>query len=367
VNVPLLDLRAQFASIERDARAAMDRVLETQRFIGGPEVEALEHELAAYCGSRHAIGVSSGTDAILAALMAIGIGPGDEVIVPPFTFFATAGCVVRLGGKPVFADIEPRTFNIDPSKVERAVTKRTRAIMPVHLFGQCADLDPIGEIAARHGVAVIEDAAQAIGAAYKGRQAGSIGRIGCFSFFPSKNLGAFGDGGIVTTGDDELAAKLRVLRDHGQSPKYHYRFVGGNFRLDALQAAVLRVKLSHLEAWHEARRRNARRYDSHLADTAVTTPWIAPHNRAIYNQYVIRHPDRDGLKQHLSDRGVGTEVYYPVSLHLQECFADLGHREGDFPESERAQREVLAIPVYPELTEEQIGYVAECIAEFARR
>jgi len=367
VNVPLLDLRAQFASIEREVRAAMDRVLETQRFIGGPEVEGLEHEIAAYCGTRHAIGVSSGTDAILGALMALGIGPGDEVIVPPFTFFATAGCVVRLGGKPVFADIEPRTFNIDPSKVERAVTKRTRAIMPVHLFGQCADVDPIVEIGERHGVPVIEDAAQALGATYKGRRAGSLARLGCFSFFPSKNLGAFGDGGIVTTDDDALAAKLRVLRDHGQKPKYHYRFVGGNFRLDALQAAVLRVKLTHLEAWHEARRRNAGRYDSLLAGSAVTTPWIAPHNRTIYNQYVIRHPDRDGLRQHLSDRGVGTEVYYPVSLHLQECFADLGHRDGDFPESERAQREVLALPVYPELTEEQIGHVAECIAQYARR
>ena len=367
MNVPLLDLRAQFASIEREVRAAMDRVLETQRFIGGPEVEGLEHEIAAYCGTRHAIGVSSGTDAILGALMALGIGPGDEVIVPPFTFFATAGCVVRLGGKPVFADIEPRTFNIDPSKVERAVTKRTRAIMPVHLFGQCADVDPIVEIGERHGVPVIEDAAQALGATYKGRRAGSLARLGCFSFFPSKNLGAFGDGGIVTTDDDALAAKLRVLRDHGQKPKYHYRFVGGNFRLDALQAAVLRVKLTHLEAWHEARRRNAGRYDSLLAGSAVTTPWIAPHNRTIYNQYVIRHPDRDGLRQHLSDRGVGTEVYYPVSLHLQECFADLGHRDGDFPESERAQREVLALPVYPELTEEQIGHVAECIAQYARR
>jgi len=367
VNVPLLDLRAQFASIERDVRAAMDRVLETQRFIGGPEVEALEHEIAAYCGTRHAVGVSSGTDAILGALMALGIGPGDEVIVPPFTFFATAGCVVRLGAKPVFVDVEPRTLNIDPSKVERAVTKRTRAIMPVHLFGQCADVDPIVEIAERHGVPVIEDAAQAIGAAYKGRRAGSLGRLGCFSFFPSKNLGAFGDGGIVTTGDDALAERLRVIRDHGQKPKYHYRFVGGNFRLDALQAAVLRVKLTHLEAWHEARRRNAGRYDSLLADTAVTTPWIAPHNRTIFNQYVIRHRDRDGLRQHLSDRGVGTEIYYPVSLHLQECFADLGHGAGDFPEAERAQREVLALPVYPELTEEQILYVAECIARYPRR
>jgi dTDP-4-amino-4,6-dideoxygalactose transaminase len=367
LRVPLLDLKAQFATLDAEARAAMDRVLETQRFIGGPEVEGLEREIAAYCGTRHAIGVSSGTDAILAALMWLGVGPGDEVIVPPFTFFATAGCVVRLGAKPVFVDIEPRTFNIDPGRIEASVTKRTSAIMPVHLYGQCADMDPIVEIAKRHGVAVVEDAAQAIGATYGDRRAGGLGRIACFSFYPTKNLGAFGDGGIITTDDDDAAEKLRLLRDHGQGPTYHYRFVGGNFRLDAIQAAVLRVKLERLDEWHEARRRNAMRYDTLLADSAVTTPWIDSHNRSVYNQYVIRHPDRDGLRQHLTDNGVGTDIYYPVSLHLQACFADLGHREGDFPEAERAQREVLALPVYPELSDEQLRYVAGCILDYPRR
>lgn len=371
MKVPLLDLKAQFASIEREVRAAIDRVLDSQHFIMGPEVSGLEEEVAAYCGAKRAVGVSSGTDAILCVLMSLGIGPGDEVIVPPFTFFSTAGCVSRLGARPVFADIDPQTFNIDPDWIEAAITDRTRAIMPVHLFGQCADMDPICELADERGICVIEDAAQAIGATYKGRRAGTIGRVGCFSFFPSKNLGGFGDGGIIVTDDVELADRMAVCRVHGSKPKYYHGFVGGNFRLDALQAAVLRVKLRHLETWHEARRRNAARYDEFLAGSGVTTPYIAPFNRSIYNQYVIRCPDRDGLRKHLTECGVGTEIYYPVSLHLQECFAYLGHplrggryKEGDFPESERAQREVLAIPVYPELTDEQIYYVARSIREY---
>lgn len=380
MKVPLLDLKAQFAAIEPQVRAAIDRVLASQQFIMGPEVAALEREVAAYCGARHAVAVSSGTDAILCVLMCLDIGPDDEVIIPPFTFFSTAGCVARLGARPVFVDIEPRTFNMDPGKLEAAITPRTKAIMPVHLFGQCADMDAICGVADRRGIPVIEDAAQAVGATYKGRPAGTLGRVACFSFFPSKNLGAYGDAGMIVTDDAELAERLAVCRLHGSKPKYHHHFIGANFRLDALQAAILRAKLPHLERWHEARRRNAARYDELLAapcggvespcGSAVTTPYIAPYNRppaggrSIYNQYVIRSPDRDGLQKHLTECGIGTEIYYPISLHLQKCFAYLVHREGDFPESERAQHEVLAIPIYPELTDEQITYVARCICEY---
>lgn len=364
MKVPLLDLKAQFASIEAEVRAAIDRVLETQHFIMGPEIEGLESEIAAYCGTKHAVGVSSGTDAILCALMTLNIGAGDEVIIPPFTFFATGGCVSRLGAKPVFVDIDTKTYNLDPEKLESAITSRTKAIMPVHLFGQCADMDPICEIAARHDIPVIEDAAQAIGSEYKGRRAGSMGLVGCFSFFPSKNLGGFGDGGMITTNDDALAERLAVCRLHGSKPKYHHHFVGGNFRLDALQAAVLRVKLTHLEKWHVGRQRNAARYDKLLAETPVSTPFVQPYNRMIYNQYVIRCPDRDDSRKHLNECGIGSEIYYPISLHLQQCFADLKHQAGDFPVSERVQAEVLALPVYPELTEDQLTYVADKIREF---
>lgn len=364
MNVPLLDLKAQYATIKSEVLTAIDRVLESQHFIMGPEVEGLESEIAKYCGAKHAIGVSSGTDAILCALMTLNIGPGDEVIIPPFTFFATGGCVSRVGAKPVFVDIDPKTYNMEPAKIEAAITPRTRAIMPVHLFGQCADMEPILAIADRHNIPVIEDAAQAIGSEYKGRRAGSIGRIACFSFFPSKNLGGFGDGGMITTNDDALAERLSVCRLHGGKPKYVHHFVGGNFRLDALQAAVLRVKLQHLERWHTARQRNAARYDELLAGSGVSTPVVEKHNRMIYNQYVIRCPDRDGLRKHLTECGIGNEIYYPISLHLQTCFADLKHKAGDFPVSERAQAEVLALPVYPEMTDEQLAYVAAKVREF---
>jgi len=364
MQVPLLDLKAQFTQIEAEVREAIDKVLASQRFILGPEVTALEQEVATYSGCDHGIGVSSGSDALLCALMALGVGPGDEVITTTFSFFATAGCIARLGAKCVFVDIEPDTYNIDPKQVASAITERTKAIIPVHLFGQCADMDPILDVAAEKGIAVVEDAAQAIGATYKGRPAGSMGTLGCLSFFPSKNLGAFGDGGMIVTNDAEQAETCRVLRTHGAKPKYYHRRIGGNFRLDALQAAILRVKLKHLNAWSEARRRNAARYDALFADSPVECPRIRPENVSIYNQYVIRVPRRDELKAALAEQGVGSEIYYPVPLHLQECFADLGYRPGDLPVAEQAAQEVLAIPIYPELTESMQQYVAQRILEF---
>jgi dTDP-4-amino-4,6-dideoxygalactose transaminase len=366
--VPLLDLQAQYAPLREKILAAIARVADDQRFILGPEVEALERELASLIGVRHAIGVSSGTDALIVAMMALGIGPGDEVVTPTYSFFATAGCVSRLGAAPAFVDIDPVTFNLDPAAVERAITPRTRAIVPVHLFGLCADMDPILAIARQHGVAVIEDAAQAIGARFRGRRAGAMGRIGCFSFFPSKNLGAFGDGGLVTTDDDALAARMRLLRTHGAEQKYFHKVVGGNFRLDAIQAAVLRVKLPHLSEWTEARRRNADRYRVLFRqaglDGVVTLP-VEPDGRShIYNQFVIRAPRRDQLRAHLMSAQIGTEIYYPVPFHLQACFASLGRRRGDFPESERAADETVALPIYGELTEAQQRYVVESLAAF---
>ena len=340
MRVPLLDLRAQFAPIRQDVLTAIAKVCDDQRFIMGPEVEGLETAMASLTGSRHAIGVSSGTDALLVALMALGIGPGDEVITSTYSFFATAGSIVRVGARPVLVDIDPATFNLRPADVAAAVTSRTRAIMPVHLFGQCADMDAITDIASRAGVPIIEDAAQAIGARYKERPAGSIGAIACFSFFPSKNLGAFGDAGLVTTSDDALAERVRLLRNHGAERQYYHRLVGGNFRLDALQAAVLRVKAPHLEAWTEARRLNARRYRELFADAGltdrVTLPVEAAQRTHIYNQFVIRVSDRDRVKASLDNAGVGTAIYYPVPFHLQECFADLGYAGGAFPESEAA-------------------------------
>jgi len=363
LQIPLLDLKAQYASIRDEIKAALDRVVESQRFILGPEVEALEREVAEYSQCRFGIGVSSGTDALLVSLMAIGLKPGDEVITTPYTFFATAGAVARLGGIPIFVDIEPRTFNIDPNQIESKISPRTRAVIPVHLFGQMADMDPIMDIAKRRGLTVIEDAAQAIGAEHKGRRAGSIGHLGCFSFFPSKNLGGFGDGGMVTANEPALAERVKMLRTHGYSSKYHNEVVGGNFRLDAIQAAVLRVKLKYLDRWREGRRRNAALYRE-LLPTGVLLPVESGNRRHIYNQFVIRHKKRDELMSHLKDKGVGCEVYYPVPLHLQECFKALGGKPGDFPHSEMAAMETLALPVYPELTEDMLSYVAATVKQF---
>jgi dTDP-4-amino-4,6-dideoxygalactose transaminase len=368
VQVPLLDLSAQYRPLRDDVLAAIARVCDSQRFIMGPEVDALEQELAQQLEVEHAIAVSSGTDALLVAMMALGIGPGDEVITPTYSFFATAGCVSRLGATPVLVDIDPATFNVDPAAIARAITPRTRAILPVHLFGLMADMDAIAEIAARAGVDVIEDAAQAIGATHRGRQAGSIGRAGCFSFFPSKNLGAFGDAGLVTTRDTALATEIRLLRNHGAEPKYFHKRIGGNFRLDALQAAVLRVKAPHLPLWTEARQRNADRYRALFDDAGLsarlTLPIEPPGRRHIYNQFVIRGPRRDALRAHLDACRVGTEIYYPVPFHRQECFAGLPSASADFPAADEAAASSLALPIYGELTPDQQRHVVACIAEF---
>jgi dTDP-4-amino-4,6-dideoxygalactose transaminase len=368
VKVPLLDLTMQHEALKTEIRRAMDEVIASNHFIMGPQVGTFEKQVAAYLGVKHAIGVSSGTDALVAALMAIGLQPGDEVITTPFTFFATAGSIARLGGRPVFVDIEPDTFNIDPAGIEKAVTRKTRAILPVHLFGQSAEMDPILQVARKHGLKVIEDGAQAIGTAYKGHKVGGLGDIGCFSFFPSKNLGCFGDGGLMTCNDDHLAEMCRLMRAHGSKPKYYHKYVGGNFRLDTLQAAILSVKLPHLETWHAGRRRNAAFYNQHLAGLPIVLPAVRPYNDTIYNQYTIRVPDgkRDALRQHLAAAGVGSEIYYPVPMHVQECFGYLGCKAGDMPQSEAAAREVLSIPIYPELQAEQLQYVAETIRAFYR-
>ncbi len=365
MQVPLLDLKQQYAALAHEILPAVEQVLASQLLINGPAVGDFEKAVAAYAHCAQAVGVSSGTDALLCALMALCIGPDDEVITSPFTFFATAGCIWRVGAKPVFADIDPQTFNINPAAIEAAVTPRTRAIMPVHLFGQMADMDAIMAIARRHNLAVIEDAAQSIGATYRGRQSGSIGTAGCFSFFPSKNLGGAGDGGMIVTQDNALAQRLRMFRNHGMEPKYYHACIGGNFRLDTIQAAYLHIKLKHLDAWSAKRRENAALYTALLADCpAVRTPIIAPENVSIFNQYVIRTAKRDELKNYLAARGIGTEIYYPLCLHQQECFKLLGHRTGDFPLSEQAAAEVLAIPIYPELTHQQIHYVAQAIKHF---
>jgi len=369
-KVPLLDLKAQYTAIRLEVREAIDRVCESQRFIMGPEVTALEEAVAAYCGVRFAIGMSSGTDALLAALMAIGVGPGDEVLTTPYSFFATAGVIIRLGARPVFVDISPQTFNIEANAVKAKITSRTKAILPVHLFGRCSDMDPMLQATKGHGLFAIEDAAQALGARDEhGRQAGAIGHIGCFSFFPSKNLGAFGDAGMVVTDDEGLAETLRVLRVHGSKPKYYHKIVGGNFRLDALQAAILRVKLKYLAAWTAARRRNAAQYWRLFEETGLLSCAVLPQDTPghIYNQFVVRFPERDLLQAFLRDRGVETEVYYPLPLHLQECFRDLGYRKGDFPHAEAAAYESLALPIYPELTEDQQRYVVQQIRNFYKR
>ena len=359
--VPLLDLQAQYRPLRAELLGAIARVCDSGRFILGPEVEDLERELAAALEVEHAIAVSSGTDAILAVLMALGIGPGHEVITSTYSFFATAGCVTRVGATPVFVDILPETCNLDPGGVRRALTPRTRALMPVHLYGLCADMDPLIEYAAAAGIPIVEDACQAIGARYKGRPAGSLGLAGCFSFFPSKNLGAFGEGGLVTTADAALAHEVRLLRNHGAEPKYHHRRIGGNFRLDALQAAVLRVKLPHLPAWTERRRANAARYNALFGsaglDGQVRLPIEPAGHHHVYNQYVVHVPERDRVRQALSRKGIGTEVYYPVPFHLQECFTGLGYGGGDFPAAEAAAAGGLALPIYAELTAPQQEFV----------
>jgi dTDP-4-amino-4,6-dideoxygalactose transaminase len=366
MHVPLLDLQAQFAGIRDEVLSAVVRVCDSQRFVLGPEVEAFEREMAALLGVKHAIGVSSGTDALLVSLMALGVGPGDEVVTSTYSFFATAGTVSRMGATPVFVDIDPGTFNIDVAQVADAITPRTRALLPVHLFGQMADMDPILELGRQAHIPVIEDAAQAVGARYGGRPAGGVGAIGCFSFFPSKNLGAFGDAGLVTTNDDDLASRVRLLRTHGAERQYHHRVVGGNFRIDALQAAVLRVKAPHLASWTAARQRNAARYRE-LIEAAglgrkITVPPEAADRTHIYNQFVVRVPDRDPVKTALHARGVGSAIYYPIPFHEQECFAHLGPWTGGFPEAERAARESLAVPIYGELSDDQLQYVVGSLA-----
>jgi dTDP-4-amino-4,6-dideoxygalactose transaminase len=369
MHVPLLDLKEQYATIREEIRAAIDRVCDSQQFILGTEVSGLEEEINTFCNSRSAIGVSSGTDALLATLMALHIGPGDEVLTTPYSFFATAGVIARIGARPVFVDIDPQTFNLNVAAIEPCLTPRTKAILPVHLFGRCADMTAIMQIATQHGIPVIEDAAQAIGATDShGRHAGTIGVAGCLSFFPSKNLGAFGDGGMILTQDADMAARLRLLRVHGGEAKYYYRLVGGNFRLDAIQAAVLRVKLQYLPRWTAARRTNADRYRRYYAEAGLTSYIALPEDTPghIYNQFVIRCPERDQLQQFLRERGVATEVYYPHPLHLQECFHSLGYRRGDFPQAEAAAHETLALPIYPELSEEQQHYVVQQCHDFYR-
>ena len=386
-NVPLLDLKAQFAQIRAEVMPAIDQVCASQHFILGAHVHALEEELARYCGASAGIGVSSGTDALLLALMALGIGAGDEVITSPFTFFATAGTIARTGARPVFCDIDPLTFNLSPAAVQafiderctkqggqlvnRATGGRVKALMPVHLYGQSADMAPLMAMARQQGLRVIEDAAQAIGTAYtNGQRVGTFGDVGCFSFFPSKNLGAFGDAGLCTTNDAELAESMRVLRVHGGKPKYFHAVIGGNFRIDELQAAVLRVKLKYLDGWTQGRQRNAAYYDSAFADAALgqnlRTPAAIEGGRHIFNQYVVRVQRRDALKQRLAEHNIGTEIYYPVALHLQACFAYLNYRAGDFPHSELASQETLALPIYPELEQAQLAHVVATIADFYR-
>ena len=392
MNVPLLDLKAQYLSIKPKIDAVIAEVCESQKFILGPQVKALEEAIAKHCNCAHAVGVSSGTDALLISLMAEGVGPGDEVITTAYSFFATAGCIARLGARPVFVDIDPATYNIDAARIEERCSNRTKAILPVHLYGQMADMDPIMDIAKRHNLVVVEDAAQAIGSEHKGRRAGSIGHYGCFSFFPSKNLGAFGDGGMVVTNDPERAEKLRVLRAHGSKPKYYHKLVGGNFRLDTLQAAIVLAKLKHLDNWTGRRQSNARRYDALFEALGLVAPdlvrlprvasgttapggvqqdqwfpgepstWGAASVRHAFTQYVIRVPRRSELQAFLKAKGIGTEVFYP--LHLQECFAQLESSPDGFPESEKAANEALALPIYPELSDKQAAHVVDCIADF---
>jgi dTDP-4-amino-4,6-dideoxygalactose transaminase len=358
MKLPILDLNVQYEPIKENVLQAMKDVFDSKRFINGPQIAELEGKIAEYCQCKYTIGVSSGTDAILISLMALDIGYGDEVITTPFTFFATAGCIYRVGAKPVFVDIDPKTYNINADLIEEKITDKTKAIIPVHLFGQTAEMDKINEIAKKYNLYVIEDAAQAIGSEYKNKRAGSIGDVGCFSFFPSKNLGCCGDGGMITTNSEELAEKIKVLRAHGSRPKYYHKIIGGNFRLDTIQAAVLLVKFPLLEKWHKGRQKNAKYYNERLKDV-VEIPYVENYNRMIYNQYTIRTENRDNLQKHLKEANIGNAIYYPVPLHLQECFAYLGYKEGDLPEAEKAAKEVISIPIYPELTDEQKDYVIE--------
>ncbi|MER3422149.1 MAG: transcriptional regulator [Nitrospiraceae bacterium] len=371
MNVPLLDLKAQYREIRGDVLKAIETVCDEQGFILGPRVAELEQSLAKYIGTQHAIGVASGSDALLLSLMAMGVGHGDEVITVPFTFFATAGAISRLGAKPVFVDIRPDTFNMDPSQIERKITSRTKAIIPVHLFGQCADMEAIGEIAKRRALHVIEDACQAIGASRNGTRAGALGDTGCFSFFPSKNLGGFGDGGLITTNDARLSETLMMLRVHGSRVRYMHDLVGINSRLDSLQAAILQVKLKHLDQWAEGRRRNAGRYEQLFRDAKLLDRVVLPKtdtgNHHVFNQFTIRAQRRDELRAYLKEKGIGTEIYYPVPMHLQACYRELGYQKGDFPVSERAAQEVLSLPIYAELSSDQLAYVVEMIEEFYRR
>ena len=377
MQVPLLDLKLQYAPLKSQILAEIEAVADSQGLILGPKTEAFEKAVAEYCGAGHAIGVSSGTDAQLVLMMGLGIGPGDAVITTPFTFFATAGCITRLGARPLFVDIDPKTFNMSPAALDDALARssKVKAIVPVHLFGQCADMTAIRALAQKAGVPVLEDAAQALGAQHPLGHAGAIGEAGWFSFYPTKNLGAFGDAGMVTCRDEKLAAKIRALRNHGMETRYYHKWVGGNFRIDAIQSAVLAVKLPHLDEWSAGRRARAGFYREEIGrgelNAIIETPTesfagsgLANHH--IYNQFVIRAPHRDELRAHLTAAGIGTEIYYPLPLHMQECFRDLGYREGDFPESERAARETLALPIFPELREDQQHYVVEQIAGFYR-
>ena len=380
MKVPLLDLKLQYSAIRDEIQTVLAEICESQQFVLGSRVESFERKVADYCGAKEAIGLTSGTDALLVALMALDVGPGDTVLTTPYSFFATAGSIVRLGAKPIFVDINPETFNIDVAQARRIFTEPSfrrglaapKVLLPVHLYGQCADMDPLLETATEFNCRIIEDAAQAIGAEYPSRtgarKAGAIGHIGCFSFFPSKNLGCFGDGGMSITSDADLAVRMRTLRSHGSEIKYHHKIVGGNFRLDAIQAAVLEVKLKYLEKWHAARRANAAFYDRAFSGSQVKTPAAVyaekgPTNHHIYNQYVVRVPNRDSVRKHLESREIGSEIYYPVPLHLQQCFNRLGYKRGDFPESEQAANETLALPIFPELDDAMKQAVADAVLE----
>ena len=372
-GVPLCDLLGQYRELAPQIQEALARVLASGQVILGPEVAALEREVARYCGAGYAVGCASGTDALSLALHAVGVGEGDEVILPAFTFFATVGSVCRTGARPVLVDIDPVTYNIDPEQVARKITDRTRAVMPVHLYGQCCDMEPLWQLAERHDLALLEDAAQAIGAEYQGKRTGTLGAIGCFSFYPTKNLGGYGDGGMTVTNDPDWAAHMARLRVHGMEPKYHHKELGWNARLDALQAAILRIKLAHLERWTVARQEAARRYDALIAEydlqPALDRPTVLPDRRHVFNQYVVRvrGGQRDTLVKHLQAERIGCEIYYPIPLHLQECLAYLGHAEGDFPVSEEASRSVLALPMFPELTAEQQRRVVQSCAALLRK
>lgn len=369
MNVPLLDLTEQNKKLRPEIESALGRVLDTNAFILGGEVKALEDELAIYCGTKYAIGCASGSDALLLALMALDVNPGDEVITTPYSFFATVSCITRLGATPIFVDIDPATYNLDIAQIEAKISPRTKAIQPVHLYGQCADMEALKKVSEKHGVPLVEDAAQAIGAEENSIRAGAMSEIGCFSFYPSKNLGGMGDGGFMTTNDDAMAEKLFALRVHGSKERYHHKWVGLNSRLDGFQGAVLRVKLPYLDEWSNRRKANADRYRNLFTDAGLAEQIVLPFEREnvrhIYNQFVVRVPGRrDELRSFLSENNIGTDVYYPISLHLQECFAYLGGKEGDLPESEKASRETLALPIYPELRAEQQEYVVDKIREF---